>query len=227
MQPYFLPYYGYFQLMDAVDLFIVYDNIEYTKKGWINRNRMLQRDHPMTFTLPLQRGSDFLDIRERWISPDFRPDRLLAQFRGAYHRAPHFADTMALLDRVIRYPDHNLFAFLHASLDAVREHLELRAEVRVSSAIAVDHTLKGQAKVLAICEAVGATTYINAIGGTGLYARDAFRDRGIELKFLQPEPFVYDQFGASFVPRLSIIDCLMFNGLPNVRSIVATQFQLL
>ena len=62
MQPYFFPYIGYFQLIAAVDQFIVYDNIKYTKKGWINRNRMLQNGKDVMFSLPLKSDSDFLDV---------------------------------------------------------------------------------------------------------------------------------------------------------------------
>ena len=59
MQPYFLPYIGYFQLIEAADVFVVYDNIKYTKKGWINRNRMLRNGSDMVFSLPLKKDSDF------------------------------------------------------------------------------------------------------------------------------------------------------------------------
>src|SRR5215467_5703628 len=93
MQPYFLPYIGYFQLIGAVDLFIVYDNIKYTKKGWINRNRMLLNGKDVMFSLPLRSASDSLDIRERELAADFSRDKLLKQIEGAYRRAPYFSQT--------------------------------------------------------------------------------------------------------------------------------------
>ena len=101
MQPYFLPYIGYFQLIAEVDQFIVYDNIEYTKKGWINRNRMLLNGTDTRFSLPLRKASDSLDVVQREISPDFDRRKLLNQFRGAYQRAPYFEQTFALLDPII------------------------------------------------------------------------------------------------------------------------------
>ena len=90
MQPYFLPYVGYFQLIAAVDLFIVYDNIKYTKKGWINRNRMLLNGTDTTFSLPLRKDSDYLNVVDRELSLDFDRHKLLNQLRGAYIRAPYF-----------------------------------------------------------------------------------------------------------------------------------------
>ena len=96
MQPYFLPYIGYFQLIAAADLFIIYDNIKYTKKGWINRNRMLLNGTDKLFSLPLKKDSDFLDIVGREISQDFNPDKLLNQFKGAYIGAPYFVEVYPL-----------------------------------------------------------------------------------------------------------------------------------
>lgn len=217
MQPYFMPYIGYFQLIAAVDSFIVYDNIKYTKKGWINRNRMLQNGKDEMFSLPLKSGSDSLDVCERELAGDFNRDKLLNQFKGAYRRAPYFEQTFPLIERIVRYEDANLFRFLHHSMVKTCEHLGIGAEIRVSSAIAIDHDLRGQDKVLALCEAVGATTYINAIGGMELYSKDVFRERGIELKFIQSLPFEYGQFGNVFVPWLSIVDVMMFNELPVIR----------
>ena len=95
MQPYFLPYIGYFQLIKAVDQFIVYDNIKYTKKGWFNRNRMLQNGKDVTFSLPLKRDSDSLDVCERELAADFNRDKLVNQFKGAYRYAPYFPQTSA------------------------------------------------------------------------------------------------------------------------------------
>src|SRR3974390_577752 len=100
MQPYIFPYLGYFQLLGAVDIFVVYDNIQYTKKGWINRNRMLEDGQATLFTLPLASGSDYLDIRERYLAADYTPEKLLARFTGAYRRAPYFQQTLPLLQEV-------------------------------------------------------------------------------------------------------------------------------
>lgn len=226
MQPYFLPYIGYFQLIAAVDLFVVYDNVKHTKKGWINRNRLLKDGAAATFTLPLRSGSDALDVRERELSAGFDRDRLLRRFEGAYRRAPQFAATFPLLERIVRHPDANLFGYLRHSLVETCRHLGLAAEIRVSSAVPADHSLKNQDRVLALCAATGAGVYVNAAGGTELYSKEAFRARGVDLQFLRSRPFEYPQFGAPFVPWLSIVDVLMFNPLDAVRARVAGGWEL-
>ena len=214
MQPYFVPYIGYFQLIAAVDLFIVYDNIKYTKKGWINRNRLLQNGKDVLFSLPLKSDTDSLDVCERELAADFNRQKLLNQFKDAYRRAPYFEQTYPLLEQILRYEDANLFCFLHHSIVKTCEHLGITTEIKLSSVIAIDHELKNQDKVLALCEALGASTYVNAIGGMELYSKEAFRETDVELKFIQSKPFEYPQLGGEFVPWLSIIDVMMCNSLP-------------
>ena len=227
MQPYFFPYISYFQLMAAVDMFIVYDNIKYTKKGWINRNRMLQNGKDVMFSLPLKGGSDYLDVCERELAADFNRDKLLNQFVGAYRRAPYFAPTFPLVEQIVRYEDANLFRFLHHSIVKTCEHLGITTEIKMSSEIAIDHDLKNQDKVLALCAAVGATTYVNTIGGMELYSRETFQEKGIGLKFIQSKPFEYAQFDNEVVPWLSIIDVLMFNPLDTIETCISTNYDLI
>jgi hypothetical protein len=227
MQPYFFPYLGYFQLIAAVDLFIVYDNIKYTKKGWINRNRMLQNGKDVMFSLPLKSDSDYLDVCERELASDFNRDKLLSQFKGVYRRAPYFAQTFPLVEQVVRYEDASLFRFLHHSIVKTCEHLGITTEIRISSGIAIDHDLKNQDKVLALCEAVGASTYVNAIGGMDLYFKETFQEKGLDLNFIQSKPFEYAQFGDAFVPWLSIIDVMMFNPLDTIKTCISTNYELI
>lgn len=227
MQPYFSPYIGYFQLIAAVDMFIVYDNIKYTKKGWINRNRILQNGKDVMFSLPLKSDSDSLDVRERELAADFNRDKLLNQFKGAYRRAPYFEQTFPLVEQIVRYEDANLFHYLHHSIIKTCEHLDIKTKISVSSEIAIDHGLKNQDKVLALCGAVGAKTYVNAIGGMELYAKEAFQEKGVELTFIQSKQFEYSQFGGAFVPWLSIIDVMMFNHLDTIQACISTNYELI
>lgn len=227
MQPYFFPYIGYFQLIHSCDLFVIYDNIKYTKKGWINRNRFLQNDSDATFSLPLQKDSDSLDVRDRHISADFDSRKLLNQLAGAYRQAPYFDTTMSLLEQTFGYDEQNLFRFIHHALVATCTHLGITTDIRISSEIDIDHQLKSQDKVLAICSALNATTYINAMGGVALYDKQAFLARGIDLKFLQPRAFDYRQFGAAFVPWLSIIDVMMFNSRESILAHIESQYDLI
>jgi len=224
MQPYFLPYIGYYQLVSAVDLFLVYDNIKYTKKGWINRNRMLQNGTDAVFSLPLKSASDSCDVVQRSLATDFNHVKLLEVWRGAYARAPYFKTTTPLLEKIVSIDEQNLFRFVHNSIIETCAHLELTAAVKVSSTIPIDHSLKGQDKVLALCEAVGAKTYINPIGGSDLYSVDAFRRRGMGLQFIKSHDYTYPQWGDAFIPWLSILDVLMFNAVADVQRQIRSGF---
>lgn len=228
MQPYFLPYIGYFQLIAAADLFIVHDNVKYTKKGWINRNRMLSNGVDAVFSLPLQGAADHLDIAQRTLVQHPRRRHWLAQLKGAYAHAPHYRATLPLLERIAACDDSNLFHFLHHAIGATCAHLAIATPIRVASTVPIDHALKRQDKVLALCQALGARTYLNPVGGAGLYAVDDFAARGITLRLLRARPCAYRQFGdAPFVPWLSIVDVLMFNPLATVQAWVRGEYALL
>ena len=75
MQPYFFPYIGYFQLIKSVDEFVIYDNIQYTKKGWINRNRILVNGTDYLISLPLKKDSDYLNVVDRQLAESWEKDR--------------------------------------------------------------------------------------------------------------------------------------------------------
>jgi hypothetical protein len=227
MQPYFFPYIAYFQLIDSVDLFIVYDNIKYTKKGWINRNRVLLNGKTVTLSLPLKSDSDFLDIRERELAVDFNPDKLANRLSGAYRRAPYFRQAFPVIEQILRQQEANLFKFLYQSIVRLCEVIGITTKLRISSDIAIDHNLKNQDKVLALCEAVDTDIYVNAIGGIELYSKGDFQLHGIELKFIRSKPFVYPQFDNEFVPWLSILDVLMFNSLDTIRECIHSNYELI
>ncbi len=211
MQPYFLPYLGYFQLINAVDEFIVYDNIQYTKKGWFNRNRYLKNGKDDIFTIPLKKDSDYLDVNKRIISETFERKKLISQLQNAYCKAPYFKDTMSLITEILNFSDVNLFKFIYNSIFLTCKYLEIKTPLVISSAINCNHTLKGQERVIEICRAKKADTYINAIGGVELYDKVVFKNFGIDLKFIKMNEIKYKQFNNEFVPNLSILDVLMFN----------------
>lgn len=216
MQPYFMPYIGYFQLIAAVDIFVVYDNIKYTKKGWINRNRILMNGEDLIFSLPLKNSSDNLDIINRELSSGFDRSKLLRQLNGAYRKAPYFNETFQLLERIVNCEYTNLFQYIHYSLTEICFHLGIDTEIRISSDIVTDHTLKGEERVLNLCQTLGAKTYINSIGGINLYSKDVFSSSGTKLRFIKSNPISYQQFEAAFVPWLSIIDVMMFNTVKQI-----------
>lgn len=220
MQPYFLPYIGYFQLIASVDTFVVYDNIKYTKKGWISRNRMLQNGTDKIFSIALAKASDRLDIVERELSSDFNRQKLLSQFRGCYLKAPYFEDVWPLIERITLFQDDNLFRYIQNSIVLICDYLDIDTEIIVSSSVAADHDLLSQDRVLSICEAMNANTYVNPIGGLELYSRSEFASKGCELKFIKTNTIEYMQFGDSFLPGLSILDVLLFNSLDECRNLL-------
>jgi hypothetical protein len=226
MQPYFFPYIGYFQLIGSVDLFIIYDNIKYTKKGWINRNRVLRNGADAVFTVPLRKDSDFLDVRDRAVAGDFDRGKLVNQLREAYRSAPHFDEAFPVVEEAIISPRENLFEYIHGSLVDVCRYLRIGTRIVLSSSLAIDPVLKAQERVLALCKAAGASVYVNAIGGEKLYSRDEFDAEGVELKFLKSLAIEYPQFGDPFVPWLSIIDVMMFNSVTRIREFLATRYEL-
>ena len=212
MQPYFFPYIGYFQLMHAVDLFIVYDNIEYTKKGWINRNRILLNGKETYLTLPLKKDSDYLEVKDRLLAENWQTDRIkmLNRIKEAYRKAPQFDTIFPFVEQCLLFEKTNLFDFLFNSLKITRQVLGIQTEFRIASSIPVDHSLKAEKKVMALCKAVGAGVYTNPIGGTGLYNKETFGKEGLRLYFLKTGDVRYSRGAQDFIPNLSILDVLMF-----------------
>ncbi len=229
MQPYFFPYIGYFQLMNAVDQFVVYDNTKYTKKGWINRNRILMNGADENITLPLKKDADNLFVVERSLSESWHTDKqkLLNKIEACYKKAPFYKIAMPLIQECIHHDTTNLFQFIFHSLEVIRDYLSIDAKLIISSDIIINHSLKSEQKVLAICNALGAEKYINPPGGIELYNDLSFRREGVELLFLQPSLVEYKQFNHTFVPWLSIVDLLMFNAPDYLKSVLLKQCTLI
>ncbi len=213
MQPYFFPYIGYFQLMNAVDEFIVYDNIEFSRKGWINRNRILVNDADAYITLPLKNDSDYLHIVERSLTDSWSIERkkMLNRIKESYRTAPQFKVVFPIVEESLLFEETNLFRFLFNTLQCTKAYLGITTPLVISSTLAIDHKLKSEDKVLAMIQSRKADEYINPIGGVELYSKQRFKDSGIDLFFLKAESITYEQNGNLFVPFLSILDVMMFN----------------
>lgn len=228
MQPYFFPYIGYFQLINSVDEIIIYDNIQFTKKGWINRNRILVNEKDDYITLPLKNDSYYLNVNQRFLSDTWSVDRkkMLNKIREAYRKAPHFDSSFALLEKCLMIEETNLFDFIYHSLVEILQYLSISSKVTISSTIKINHQLKSEEKVLAICKAQNATTYINPIGGIELYSKERFERNGIKLQFQKSNPINYSQYNSEFLPWLSILDVLMFNSKDEIESFLS-DYQLI
>ena len=213
MQPYFLPYIGYFQLINAVDEFVVYDNIEFTKKGWINRNRILVNGKDSYITIPLKKDSDYLDVKDRYLAEIWFSERnkILNRIISSYRKSPNFNSIYPLIEECIMFEERNLFKFILNSFNRIKEYLGISTPLLTSSTISINHALKAEKRVIEICKARKANIYLNPIGGVQLYKKDDFKDEGIDLYFLKTSDVTYKQFNNDFVPSLSIIDVMMFN----------------
>ncbi len=229
MQPYFFPYIGYFQLINSVDKFVVYDNIQFTKKGWINRNRILFNGKDEFITLPLKKDSDFLMVDQRKLADTFKTDRIkiVRRITEAYRKAPEFKAVYPLVEAVINNEEENLFGFIFNSISQVCKYLDIKTEFVISSTVPIDHQLKSQDKVIAIGNALNATQYINPIGGVNLYSTEIFEQNNISLHFIKSEALQYPQFNNEFVPWLSIIDVLMFNSKEQVQQYVQSYYTII
>ena len=229
MQPYFFPYIGYFQLINAADKFVVYDNIQFTKKGWINRNRILVNGAAEYISLPLSKGSDYLNVDQRKLAGTFKTERikLLRRINESYRKAPQFDTIYPLIESVINAEEENLFGFIYQSLQAVCQFLDIKTEFIISSTLPIDHQLRSQDKVIAICDALRTNQYINTIGGKELYSKKIFQQYNIELNFIQSGTVEYPQFTNEFVPWLSIIDVMMFNSKEKVKEYLQNNYTII
>ena len=212
MQPYFMPYIGHRQLLNAVDMYVKYDDVNFIKGGWINRNRIIVGDQIKYFNIPMQGASPNLLINEISVNNDYRIiNKNLRVLEGAYKKAPYFNVIMPLMEAVLTCGEERISDYITYSIRRVCDYLGIHTELILSSSLEKDTTLRGQEKVLEICRILGAKEYYNAIGGQELYSCDTFDTQGITLKFVKTLPYEYKQFNDNFEPNLSMIDVLMFN----------------
>ena len=189
MQPYFLPYLGYFQLIAAVDKFIIYDDIQYTKKGWINRNKFSTSVGDWKFSIAVESHSEKAKISEIRIAKEYEPAKILARIKNDFGKRDSFQkEAMALISNVVQNEERNLFNYVFHSIIEISSFLEIpRDRFIVSSELGDFWSHKGANRVICICNALGAKTYINPVSGTHLYSKEFFSSNGIDLKFLSPK----------------------------------------
>lgn len=221
MQPYFLPYIGYLQLMNAVEKFVLYDDVNYINKGWINRNRILVSGKEYLFTIPLKEASQNKLINEIYLSDDPKwRGKLLKTFEQAYKKSPFYLTAFAVTEKIINLDAEKVSDWIASSFAILTDCLGIQTDIVLSSSIYQNTYLKGQERILDICQQEKADHYINPIGGTGLYDKSIFDKAGIQLNFLKSKPLIYSQFKNEFVPWLSIVDIMMFNDISTIQGIL-------
>lgn len=220
MQPYFFPYIEYFQLINSVDKFIFYDDVNFIKNGWINRNRILINGLPAYLTLCLKAVSSSKLIKETRIF-DNRP-KLQKTIEITYKRAPFFPQVMPLINNCLNVESDYICDIAIESIKKVCSYLGVhKTFVRSSTEYSASRCLKKAERLKEICRINGAVAYHNSPGGVVLYTKPEFKEAGLDLRFINSRPIVYRQFKDAFVPRLSIIDVLMFNSVAAVKGFMA------
>ena len=225
MQPYLFPYIGYFQLINKVDVFVVYDNVKYVKRGWINRNKLRASSVKAEyFTLPLEKASHHLDIVERKIHKKefirFKL-KLLNRVHKNYSKADYYLDGLKIIESCLDLKADNLFKFINYSIKRINDYLDINTSMAVSSNLPVDHNLKAQDRVLSICKNYKCSEYWNVYAGLKLYKFKDFSDQNVRLYFLKSfKNILYDQKSDNFISNLSILDVIMHNSKDRIRELL-------
>jgi hypothetical protein len=223
MQPYFFPYIGYFQMIKIVDIFVFYDDVNFIKKGWVNRNRILVNKKEFTFSVPLNKISQNVTIGETYINFeafDNWKEKIEQTLLYNYKKSPYFLEVNELINNIFNKKYITISDLAIESIMAISEYLGFETTFLTSSERYDNRDLERQERLIDICNKENATDYINALGGNKLYDKKSFKEKGIELSFIKALPIEYKQFDNDFVPWLSIIDVLMFNSIEEVNEML-------
>lgn len=220
MQPYFMPYLGYFQLVGAVDTFVFFDDVNFIKKGWINRNNILNKDQPLQFSIPLSGASQNKKINELLLAePEKWKSSFLSTIEHNYKKAPYYSRAFALLEELLN-GRNKISDLAEEGIKAVIRYAGIEKKFLRSSEL--DYTgTNGEEKILSICQTLGANQYLNPVNGAHMYTTESFAAKNVKLAFLVPVKTEYPQFTEGvFVPWLSMIDVLMFNSPAAVKEMI-------
>lgn len=219
MQPYFCAYIGYYQLINSVDKFVICDNMQYTRRGWFNRNRILMNGTARVFTIPLRKDKSFINVNLKYLADNSIKERIriLKQIQSLYQKASFFSQNYPLVRRLFIQENNNLFDFIHFSVVELCSNLDIKTEIILCSSLDINHELKAQERIIEMCKFLKTDSYINPLGGKELYDKEKFNNKGIDLKFIKSKKIEYAQFDHEFVPWLSIIDLLMFNDIKQIK----------
>lgn len=223
MQPYFFPYLGYFQLMQKSDTWIVFDNVQFIDKGWINRNRIL---HPnigkewQYITLPLDNRKQFSKISSLRIKDSEEWEKNIFGKLSFYKKkAPYYKETIDFLSYCFTHKQESLSGFLTSCLVKTAQLLDIKTDIYMQSKLEIpkkDASHPGQ-WALNISKELNAEEYINPLSGSYIFRPEEFFKHEIELKFLEPEIVPYKQDGRDFVSSLSLIDIMMWNDIDEIK----------
>jgi hypothetical protein len=205
--------------MNAVDKFVVLDDVNYINKGWINRNNILVNGKANLFAIPLKEASQNKLINEISVVDEAKwRTKLLKTIELSYKKAPFFAIVYPMIEEIINSGNSKISDLNYYSLVRINNYLDLNTEIVSTSSIYKNSDLKAEKRIIDICLKEHASIYINPIGGTEIYDKNSFTDKKLELFFIKSKEIKYIQFNNDFVPWLSIIDVMMFNSLETIKS---------
>lgn len=229
MQPYIFPYIGYFQMINAVDKFVFYDDVNFIKQGWINRNKILVSGQEHLFTVPLSKATSFKLIKDTMINEKLFNAwkiRFLQTLSQSYRRAPYFNVVYELVSVILSQPHTSISELAIASIKSVSHYMDLKTQFIISSQTYQNGELERQERLFDICRKENCFHYINALGGQKLYKKEDFQAQGIHLDFIKSSPLEYNQLNKQFIPYLSVIDLLMFNNPDDINCLI-TKYELI
>lgn len=211
-QPYLFPYIAWYQVINACDAFVISDDVQYTRSGYINRNQILMNGRPLRFGVPLRGASHTEVIGERRIHDWGWARELLRGMRHAYRGAPHFDEVYPMIEGILAEPVDLLIDLLERAIVVTARHLGLGQRIVRASSVQARVGLRKADRVLATAKALGARCYLqrDTEAARQMYRHEFFLAEGIVLKFVRVGLLPYAQRGVKeFLPGLSLIDFLM------------------
>lgn len=229
MQPYFFPYLGYFQLIKSADIFILLDDVAFIKKGWIHRNRLCFNKGIHWFSVPLEHASQNKSIHETFISQinfiQWRK-KFISSLISFYKKQEYFTDGMEIVEEIFSIPTYSIAELSARSLQKCCKALGITTFFNCSSSLHGLNKLKGEKKIIEICQYYQVGRYINAPGGKELYRQSMFSPYGIQLEFIHPSLSIYPVKGRDCVLGLSIIDAIMCCGIEYTRKKLLSGYKI-
>lgn len=212
MQPYLFPYIGYFHLIMSSDIFVIYDDVNFMKQSYINRNNIVLNKNKYRFTLPVPNSSSNTLIKD--LQYDASSEKLVRTLAQAYSKAPYYNAVFPTLEKILKFENRYINHFCMNSLIQIFDYLGLSKKIVLSSNLEYERNASASEKLVSICNIFKADTYINTPGGRDLYNKGMFTPHGINLQFIKPQLNEYKQANTDeFLPGLSIIDVLMNNSI--------------
>lgn len=218
MQPYIFPYIGYYQLVNSVDGFVFYDDVNFIKRGYVNRNNILTNGQAHRFTIPVPGGSQNKKINEH--SFDFDVSKILRTIEQSYKKARFYDVVYPIIESVLTDKNRKVENICSNSIKKVFDFLEIEKKFFYSSDITASRRGNAADKLINICRSLDAKVYINSVGGLDLYDKSYFQKQGVELKFIRTLDHAYNQSLPNFVPNLSMIDVMMWNDKDKIKSLL-------